>query len=346
MITFRKFLCCFSAIMLLVSFTACGQTRSSVSWFDIFDTVTIMLGYTNTTETFSKQSAFVKQELTRYHKLYDIYHTYPDMNNLKTINDNAGIQPVKVDQEIIDLILLGKELFELTDGQTNIAMGSVLSLWHDARENAEQNPEQAALPDPTALQEAALHIDINQVIVDPENSTVFLQDPLMRLDVGSLGKGYAVEQVAQKAQAEGVSSALLSIGGNLRAIGKKPNGLWTGGIQNPWNPQENSPYIVQLKNNNALVTSGDYQRFYEVDGKKYHHIIDPDTQMPASYVNAVTVLSNDSGLADGLSTALFNMPVEEGLALIESLENTEAIWMMPDKSIKMSSGFEQFLKKN
>lgn len=346
MVKFRKFLCCFITLALLIAFTACGKKRSSVSWFDIFDTVTIMLGYTNTPEKFSEQSAFVKEELTRYHKLYDIYHTYPNMNNLKTINDNAGIQPVKVDQEIIDLILLGKELFELTDGQTNIAMGSVLSLWHAAREKAEQNPNQAALPDQTALQEAALHMDINQVIVDQENSTVFLQDPLMRLDVGSLGKGYAVEQVAQKAQAKGVSSALLSIGGNLRAIGKKPDGLWSGGIQNPSNPQESSPYIVQLQNNHALVTSGDYQRFYEVEGKQYHHIIDPDTQMPASYVNSVSVLSNDSGLADGLSTALFNMPVEQGMALIESLESTEAIWMLPDKSVKMSSGFSQFLKKN
>ena len=331
-------------LSLLFSLCGCAKKRSSISWFDMFDTVTVLLGYTSTEEEFSQYSGFIKEKLMEYHKLYDIYHSYPNMNNLKTVNDNAGVAPVKVDQKIIDLILLGKELYTLTNGKTNIAMGSVLSLWHDARETAEENPDLAALPDQQALQEAALHTNINKVIVDQENSTVFLEDSQMRLDVGSLGKGYAAEMVCQAAQEQGFTSGLLSVGGNLRAIGKKPDGMWTGGIQNPWNPGESSDYTVYLQDC-SLVTSGDYQRFFEVGGKRYHHIIDPATQMPANYVNSVSVRCKDSGVADGLSTALFNMPVEEGMALIESLPDTEAIWMLPDHTVKMSSGFDQWCKE-
>lgn len=341
---FKPFFASLLAALFLFAFTGCTKERYTVSWFDVFDTVTILLAYSDSEEEFSQQSQTIKQELTEYHKLYDIYHTYPDMNNLKTINDNAGIAPVEVDQRIIDLLLLGKELYTLTDGQVNIAMGSVLSIWHDARELAEQDPAAAAVPDMEQRQQAAAHTDINALIIDQQAGTVFLSDPEMRLDVGSLGKGYAAEMVMRTAQESGVEDALLSVGGNLRAIGKKPNGSWTGGIQNPWPDQENaSLYTIELSDC-ALVTSGDYQRYYEVDGTRYHHIIDPDTLMPANYVNSVSVICPDSAMADGLSTALFNMSVEDGMALVESLENTEAVWLLPDQSIKMSSGFAEFCK--
>lgn len=339
-------LCCILAAAMVLMLSGCGQTRSSVSWFDMFDTVTTLLGYTSNEKEFSKQSALLKQDLMEYHKLYDIYHSYPDINNLKTINDNAGIAPVPVDKKIIDLILLGKELYTITNGQTNIAMGSVLSLWHNARETALQDPSAATLPDQTALEEAANHIDISQVIVDEENSTVFLQDPHMSLDVGSLGKGYATEMAIQNAEQRGLTNALLSVGGNLRAIGKKPDGSWTGGIQNPWSDQQQgSLYTINL-DDVSLVTSGDYQRFFVVEGKRYHHIIDPDTLAPANYANSVSILCQNSGMADGLSTALFNMPVEEGMVLIESLPDTEALWLLPDQTVQMSSGFLQQCKSS
>ena len=332
------------AACLLAGLAGCAQPqRQSVSWFDVFDTVTILQGYTTSEEEFSQQAAALKADLTEYHQLYDIYNSYPDMNNLKTVNDNAGVAPVQVDQKIIDLVKLGKEMYELTDGRVNIAMGSVLSLWHDAREAGLANPKSAALPDMEALEEAAAHTDIDQVILDEEAGTIYLADPEMRLDVGSLGKGYAVEMVCQAAQARGLESALLSVGGNLRAIGEKPEGPWAGGVENPWDSEAGSLFTVELTDC-ALVTSGDYQRYYTVDGKQYHHIIDPATLMPATYFDSVTVRCPDSGMADGLSTALFNMPLEEGLELVESLENVEAAWMLPDGSTRTSSGFSQWCR--
>ena len=163
---------------LLAGLAGCAQPqRQSVSWFDVFDTVTILQGYTTSEEEFSEQAAALKVDLTEYHQLYDIYNSYPDMNNLKTVNDNAGVAPVQVDQKIIDLVKLGKEMYELTDGRVNIAMGSVLSLWHDAREAGLANPESAALPGMEALEEAAAHTDIDQVILDEEAGTIYLADP-------------------------------------------------------------------------------------------------------------------------------------------------------------------------
>ena len=176
--------------------------------------------------------------------------------------------------------------------------------------------------------------------------------PEMSLDVGSVGKGYAVEMVCRAAEARGLTSALVSVGGNLRAIGTKPDGSqWTGGVENPWNASEvytntNSIFGSPVNMSDlALVTSGDYQRYFVVDGKRYHHIIDPDTLWPAAYYNGVTVLCPDSGMADCLTTALFCMPLEEGQKLVESLDGVEAMWCTPDKQATTSSGWDSHLKK-
>ena len=181
---------------------------------------------------------------------------------------------------------------------------------------------------------------------------VYLSDPEMSLDVGSVGKGYAVEMVCRAAEARGLTSALVSVGGNLRAIGTKPDGSqWTGGVENPWNASEmytntNSIFGSPINMSDlALVTSGDYQRYFVVDGKRYHHIIDPDTLWPAAYYNGVTVLCPDSGMADCLTTALFCMPLEEGQKLVESLDDVEAMWCTPDKQATTSSGWDSHLKK-
>ena len=198
------------------------------------------------------------------------------------------------------------------------------------------------------LEAAAQHCNIEDVIIDREAGTVYLADPEMRLDVGSVGKGYAVEQVCQAARERGLVSLSLSVGGNLRSVGSKPQGQpWESGIVSPWDDSliynsGSSLLAVVNSNDQALVTSGDYQRFYTVDGVRYHHIIDPDTLWPADYFTAVTILCPDSGLADCLSTGVFCMPLEEGMALIESLEGVEALWCTKDGQVIRSSGFAQY----
>lgn len=312
--------------------------RYEAEFLSLFDTVTRIVGYAESKEKFTEQAQLIHDSLEEYHRLYDIYTDYEGVNNIKTINEQAGIAPVKVDRKIIDLLIFAKEAYGTTNGQLNVAMGSVLKIWHDYREAGIDDPENAKLPSQDQLAAAAEHIDINKVIIDEENATVFLEDPEMSLDVGGIAKGYATEQVAQIAEQNGITSALISVGGNVRAIGTRGDGTpWKVGVQNPIDEAGDNVCDVPLSDA-SLVTSGTYERYYVVDGQKYHHIIDPDTLFPANYFVSVTILCKDSGMADALAK-IFNMPYEEGLALIESLPDTEALWVFSDGSLEYSSGF-------
>ena len=331
-----------------------GYERYTVTWFDVFDTVTTVIGYAASQEEWDSQMEALHSDLVEYHQLYDIYHTYSGVTNLRDVNDRAGQEPVEVDGRIMGLLTEAKEMCETTGGKMNVVFGTVLKIWHNYREAALDDPAQAAVPSMEELEAAAQHCDINDLILDEEASTVFFADPELQLDVGSVGKGYAVEMVARAAEERGLKSALISVGGNLRSIGHKPDYTrWTGGIQNPWTttadivPTESGGYVAVVEvEDMSLVTSGNYQRYYEVDGVRYHHLIDPDTLMPANFYSAVSVLAPDSGLADCLSTGLFCMPLEQGQALVESLDGVEAMWMMNDENdVVYSSGFEASLKQ-
>lgn len=333
-------------ILLSLNLFACTKNEKSryeAEFLRLFDTITQIIGYSESKEEFFAQVQIVYDNLEEFHQLYDIYNDYNGINNIKTINDNAGIAPVKVDRRIIDLLLFSKEVYELTDGKINVAFGAVLKIWHDYRNKGIDNPEKAELPPMDMLIEAAKHTDINNVIIDKEKSTVFLSDPEMSLDVGAIAKGYAVEEVSKMAFENGLTSALISVGGNVRSIGVKADSgsRWTVGIKNPLDKDGESISRVELKDA-SLVTSGIYERYYTVEGKRYHHIIDPDTLFPAEYYASVSILCPDSGMADALSTSVFTMPFEQGFTLIESLPDVEAVWVFPDGEIKYSSNYEKY----
>ncbi|MBO6130136.1 MAG: FAD:protein FMN transferase [Pseudobutyrivibrio sp.] len=323
------------------------KTKYTATFLDIFDTRTEIVGYAYTEDEFSEQAALIKERLVFYNNLYDIYNDYEGVNNIKTINDNAGKEPVKVDQEIIDLLKFSKDMYELTDGKTNIAMGAVLSIWHDYREYGTNNPERATLPDIDELKAAANHTNIDNMIIDEEACTVFLKDPEMSLDVGSTAKGYAVQKVMEYAKAQGMDNILLSLGGNISGLGTRIDGTsFRIAIQNP-DLDSDEEYIekVDITDGQCVVSSGDYQRYYYVDGKLYCHIINPDTLFPSEEFAAVSVITNDSGTADALSTALYTMSLEEGMEFINSLEDVEAMWVYHDGTKVYSDHFEESIAK-
>lgn len=346
----KRWAALFMTILITAAVTGCSLSPASeakryqAEFLTLFDTATKIVGYADSEEEFKEQVQIVYDELEKYHQLYDIYNDYDGINNIKTINDKAGVEPVVVDERIIDLLLLGKDMYEKTEGKLNIAFGSVLSIWHEYRTDGLNDPENAKLPPMEKLIEANKHVDIDKVIIDEEKSTVYLEDADMSLDVGSIGKGYAVEQAAKAAKEAGVTSMLMSVGGNIRGIGVKGDGeRWKVGIQNPFD-EEAEEYLKKVYIEDvSLVTSGDYQRYYEVEGKRYHHIINTDTLLPAENFTAVSILCADSGIADALSTSVYNMTYEEGLSFIEGLEGVEAMWIFKDRTIKYSSGFEKSL---
>ena len=300
--------------------------------FSYFDTVSYIYSYKgDTKEVFQQNCTSVMDILGEYHQLFDIYYEYSGINNLCTINKNAGGDPLVVDQKLIDFLKYAKEIYELTSGETNLMLGPVLKLWHDAR------TAQNFVPTPEELQDANLHTNINFLEIDDENNTVRISDPNGRIDVGALGKGYATEKAAQYLETIGCTSYVLNIGGNIRIVGSKLDGSgWKTGITNPTGETSYSLYLnIQ---DISCVTSGDYERYYTFEGKRYHHIIDKDTLMPADYFSSITILVKDSGLADALSTALFSMSYEDGKKLVDSLEGVEVIWITKDGQVIYTDG--------
>ena len=337
----KRFLLLGVALCLLLSsllLTSCGAETFKAYSFDYFDTATIIIGQEKDKETFDRVSARILEELETYHKLYDIYHRYEGMENLCTVNElvNGAHRTVSVDARIIDLLAYAKEMYRLTDGATNVAMGSVLSIWHDYRTAGIDEPWAAELPPMEKLTEAAGHTDIDCIVIDRENGTVTLTDPKMKLDVGAVAKGYAVEMIARGLEADGITGYVLNVGGNVRTVGgKKDETPWTVGIENP----DGEDYLAYLNLcGEALVTSGSYQRYYTVDGKQYHHIIDPETLMPAEGYRSVSLICKSSADGDALSTALFCMDLTQGMALVASLPDVEALWVTEDGETYASDG--------
>ncbi len=333
----------FLILLQIVFLCSCKKTAQKFTThsFDYFDTVTTIVGYAESQEAFDEVSGMILAELSEYHRLFTIYNRYENLENLCTINEtvNGTHRTVAVDNRIIEMLLFAKEMYELTDGKVNIAMGSVLSIWHDYRQDGMSDPLQAQLPPMENLSAAAEHTDIGDLVIDTEHHTVTLIDPEMKLDVGAIAKGYAAEMVARSLKDRGITGYMINIGGNVRTVGGKSGGdAWTAGIQNP--DLESTDYLAYLElKDMSLVTSGSYQRYYVVDGKEYHHIIDPDTQMPANRYTSVSIVCESSALGDALSTALFCMSLEDGQTLIASLDGVEAMWVTIQGEKYYSEGF-------
>ncbi len=336
----------FLALLLVLTLVlgGCGtkapvQKQYTATFLTLFDTVTTVIGKADSEEAFSKTAQAVHDELLEYHRLFDIYNSYDGLNNLKTVNDNAGIVPVAVDSRIIALLKDCRDYYEATGGRVNAAMGSVLALWHETRNAGINDPANAKVPELARLQAASAHADFQTVLIDEEASTVFITDPEVRLDVGAVAKGWSVQRVSETAP----TGLLISVGGNVCATGPKdPSGTpWVVGVQDP---NGGDAYLHTLYvTGGSVVTSGDYQRTYMVEGKPYHHIIDPDTLYPSEYWRSVTILCADSGLADALSTALFLLPQAEGQKLLDRFE-AEAMWVDGEGEITYSPGFEKFIR--
>lgn len=339
-------------LLTAILLSGCGKTKYrkfSKSFFDTFDTYTTVVAYARSEKEFDRYFEQIESRFRELHTLYDKYNNYEGINNIKTINDNAGIKPVEVSQEIIDLLLFSKSMYKRTGGKINIAMGPVLEIWQSYFDDASYDPINTKIPPMEKLKEAAVHTNLDKIIVDTERNTVYLAEKEMSLDVGAVAKGFATELVTREIIEAGFQSGILSPGGNIRTIGKPLDGLrekWGIGVQDPDKPvindKENTLDTIYLSDA-SIVSSGDYQRYYIHEGKLIHHIIDPDTLMPGVNFRAVTVVADDAGIADFLSTTLFLLTYEEGISLLEDFQGAEALWVMHDKSVKFSKGMEDML---
>ncbi len=321
---------------------------SNVSTDAGFDTVFYYQEYNQDKDASEAHFNEAVSLFTHYNDLFDIYNDYAGMNNLKTVNDNAGIAPVTVDPEIIAMLEEAKQFYTWSDGEFDITMGALLNVWHTYRENGitlnEEN-KQGPLPTDAELSEAASHKGWDKVVIDDSANTVYITDASVSIDVGGIAKGYATEKIAQKlASEDNIGTIAINAGGNNRTINAKPDGSpWRVRIQNP--DGEDKLIIVSETGSWSFVTSGDYERYYvATDGKKYHHIIDPETNYPADRYRSVSIITKDSSAADCLSTTLFTLSMEDGQKVLDEYEqatgnHADAIWVMSeDKKVEAKNG--------
>ena len=254
-------------------------------------------------------------EIRRIEKLFT---TYDDSSQVNQVNKNAGIQPVKVDQEVVALIERSKKISAITQGAFDISYGSIdKTLWNFDR-------AMTTLPDSKTARRLVRLINYRNVITDTENSTVFLTEKGMRIGFGGIGKGYAAENAKSILQQKGVKSGIVNAAGDLTAWGTQPDGNpWTIGIADPDSLGKAFSYLDIT--DTSVATSGNYEKYVIIDGKKYSHTINPKTGLPVTGIKSVTIICPNAEIADAMATPVMIMGVRVGLDLINQIKGISCI---------------------
>jgi len=269
-------------------------------------------------------------EIQKYNDKYD---RHIPGSELSEVNSNAG-KPVKVSDETIEIVRSSFIFSDMSEGLFDISIGPLVDLW-------DINGSNPQLPSESEIENALVKIDYNKIIINSDDNTLLLSEPGMSLDLGSIAKGFITDRLVEYLSQTKIRSAMLNLGGNLYLHGSKPDGsLWQIGIRNPYGTKGDHVGIVQVKDT-SVVTSGIYERYFEIDNKRYHHILNPRTGYPEdNNLASVSIICPSSIMADGLSTTVFLLGIEKGMELVESLENTEAIFVTKDKKVYLSSGIK------
>lgn len=274
--------------------------------------------------------AVLTAAVQRLNELERVFSRNREDATLYQLNEAGAAETATLPLELQELLKQSQLLCEETKGAFDPTLGVLVDLW-DVR------AEQPSVPQEAEIVEARKHCGIETLSLDDKQ--VILQDG-MQLDLGAIAKGYVTDLLVEQLRADGVKHALLSLGGNVYALGDKNGKPFQIGLADPKNPSKLLGKL--LLQNRAVVTSGDYQRYFEADGKRYHHIVDPKTGHPAdSGLAAVTVVAQSALLADAYSTALFVMGQEEGLRLVEADERLEAVFVTRDGTVTCSSGLQE-----
>ncbi|WP_255497735.1 FAD:protein FMN transferase [Pedobacter sp. AK013] len=274
--------------------------------------------FTVIAENEQEGNAAIDSAIEEVRRIEYLLTTFSDLSQTSVINENAGLQPVKVDEEVISLIERSIRISEITDGAFDITYGSIdKRLW-----NFDAN--MTSLPDEqTALASVGL-IDYRNVILNKEQSTVLLKNKGMRIGFGGIGKGYAADKAKLTLQQLGIKSGIVNAAGDLVTWGTQIGGhAWTVGIADP--EQTDRPFSALKISDMAIATSGSYEKYVTIGGKRYSHTIDPKTGLPVRGVKSVSIICPSAELADALATPVVVMGVKVGLELINQIKQVACI---------------------
>jgi thiamine biosynthesis lipoprotein len=268
-------------------------------------------------------------EITRIEKLIS---SWDPNSQTSEINKMAGVRPVKVAVELIELIERAKQISKITDGAFDISYASIDKVWHfDGSMTHKPSEEEIA--------NSVAKIGYQNIILDKEKQTVFLKLEGMKIGFGALGKGYAADKVRNMLKAKGVPAGIINASGDLTTWGKQPDGTdWMVGITNPLNKDRVFSWFPVI--DAAVATSGNYEKFVEFDGIKYSHIIDPRTGYPATGLVSVTIFAKSAELCDALATSVFITGIDTGLNIIDQIKGVECIIVDDHNAIHTSKNIQ------
>lgn len=333
----KRFLIGIFMILLVFNVTGCGANQQNDN-VNVEDTVSkdgFLLGTYVVVKMYdSDNEEILNKVFDRLKEIEDRMSINIDKSDVSEINNNAGIKSVRVHDDVYFVLRKAKEYAEITDGAFEPTIGPLVKLWGIGSKD-EKIPTQPEINDSLA------QVDYNKLKLLDDNM-VFLEDEQMILDLGGIAKGYAADEAKRILLENGVNSAIIDLGGNVYAVGSKPDGSpWRIAIQSPFETRGNHVGVMP-ESDISIVSSGDYERYFEENNKRYHHIIDSNTGYPAwNNIAGVSVLSKDSIDGDALSTALFVLGVEKGLRLVEKLEDIDVIYITKDNKIYISSQLKE-----
>lgn len=254
------------------------------------------------------------------------------------INRSAGIKPVKVDRELYDLIARSLKVSKLTNGAFDISFAPLLKIW-------KLDGSMKELPSPEKIKQIKEIVGYDKIILDQANQTVFLQEKGMKLGFGGIGQGYVGNRCKQLMQAMGIQAGLINVSGDIVTWGKQPDGsTWRIGIANPKKKDEVISWLSV--SDISVVTSGGYEKFATINGKRYGHILDPRTGYPSQGVGSVTIVSPDVELSDALATGVFVLGVEKGLNLVNQLRGVECLIIDDENKLHTSKNMKLNFEEN
>lgn len=269
------------------------------------------------------------------HRLDQLLSTWIATSELSHVNEAAGVKPVQVSPETMTVVRRAIQAGELTGGSFNVAIGPVVDVWSVT--------EKQHIPTAAELDALRPLIDLHAVHADVWNRTIYLEKPGMKIEVGGIGKGYAADQAVSAMRRAGALAGVVALSGDIKTFGRLPGGQdFPVGIRHP---RKDDAVLAWIDlHDEAISTAGDYERFFERDGVRYHHILDPETLQPARGCQSVTIIAREGVWADGLDTGIFVLGPERGMALVEHLQDVEAIIVDQDGHMLVSSGLKERIR--
>lgn len=324
-----------TALFIISGCSSAGKAESNNLETSPYSKTEFLMGTVVTVKIYDKNKEdILSLAFERINALADKTSSEDKDSEITAVNKNAGIKPVEVSEDVYRLVEVAKEHSHLADGKFDISVGPLTKLWHIGFPDARK-------PDQSEIDAILPLINYEDVILDEQNQTVYLAKKDMILDLGAIAKGFITDEVVTLLQENDVTTAIIDLGGNIFVLGNHPSGdLWTVGIQDP-NAARGATVGKVSRSNESIVTSGIYERYIEVDGERYHHLLNPDTGYPfTNDLAGISIISNSSTDADALSTIAFSKGIEEGMQFIQDYTDAEAIFISHDKKVYITDGLE------